>query len=205
MLYECDVEVVNSIPEEDLEFIIACYQNEDLHELEELGSGASAMVYGYKDYAIKVPRDEGETDEDIIALRDLGHLEGIPTLYAVLDDSIIIMERVYGDTIGDYEDNCLSNDYSEIFTEDKLLEFENILVAIIENGYNPRDVHENNVMVDTKRNKLVIVDVGWFLPLGVNAPSEDYGSYSGYTTAFSWAGRILRRLVVRFDPTTEAQ
>jgi len=197
-MYSTDqVEIVKDITMEEVQEIIEFLERADWRDA--IGEGASAVVYAYDRFAIKVPLAEGETDDDIQPLKDLNHLSCTVNLHAIIDNKILITELIKGDTLRDYAE---WGDY-DWFEEGRLEEFEELLVDILNAGYNPHDLHENNVMLDEVNDRLVVVDLGWFTPLSQNEFTRSslqdglYDAFEGFTTAFDWAGKVLQGLVNR--------
>lgn len=197
-MYSTDqVEIVKDITMEEVQEIIEFLERADWADV--IGKGASAEVYAYGKYAIKVPLAEGETDDDIKPLKALNHLSCTVNLYAIIDNKILITELIEGRTLRDYAE---WGDY-DWFEDDRLEEFEELLVDILNAGYNPHDLHECNIMLDEVNDRLVVVDLGWFTPLSQTEYTMSslrngaYNAFEGFTTAFDWAGKALRCLVNR--------
>jgi tRNA A-37 threonylcarbamoyl transferase component Bud32 len=191
------VELVNEIPMEDVETILKSYEG-NFGSLRMIGSGSYGDVFGYEQYAIKRFQYESSMNRDIDVLKDISHLDFIPTLYAVIDDCVMIMERVEGKTVRDYcnygmDDGNIANvDHSFIEM------FEENLIEVIKNGYSPEDLHESNVMIDFKTNTLKMVDVGYFKKHYSDYDNFDIHSIKknvGYSTANTWTGRALQRYI----------
>lgn len=199
-----NVEIVTDIPQEDLHYIVDLFSRsrDDFHDtLERIGSGSYGSVYGYKDYAIKRLYDSSDSkNKDIEVLKNLKHLDCIPTLYAVINNSVLIMERIYGKTVRAYchkgQDN--NNEYG---IDDKFIEkWENALLDVVKAGYSPDDLHESNVMIDSKTREPKLVDVGWFFKH--NEDYDDFDIHSmktdyGYSRAEMWTGDALRSYIRR--------
>lgn len=196
------VEMVTNMPIEDIYYLLDLIDSSQwgmanaFETLEWIGSGSFGRVYGYKDYAIKYLKDINDDNNDIDVLKALKHIEAIPTLYAVIDDRILIMERVYGMTVRDYcnygkdDNNKYGLDWG--FMND----FDNALLEVVKAGYSPHDMHESNVMIDSRTKKPRLVDVGFFKP-----HNEEYDNYDihtiknsdrGYSNADRWTGTALR-------------
>lgn len=141
----------------------------ELEKLKRLGSGASAVVYEYKDYAIKY--FYGGIDSyyrDIPNLLRLQHLDCIPRLYCKIKDMdsgkdiAIVMSKVDGYTVSQYNrllregeiDNFINPRFNEIYRE--------TVINIMKAGLRPIDLHDGNVMIDKNTGLPVIIDLGLF-------------------------------------------
>lgn len=160
-----NVEIVNEIAQEDLDYMVNTIKNCELANFEKLGQGWYSNVYGYEKYAVKILKDSYDFDNhecrDVKVLKDLSDLECVPTLYAVIDNRIMITERVFGVTVSDvYECNekAVDVDLNHSFLD----KFEEYLIDVIVGGYSPQDLHGENVMIDLNTNKPKFVDTGWF-------------------------------------------
>jgi len=187
---EIVVEVVNNIPEEDLQFIAQGYQDDFCDaQFELLGTGTSGAVYGYKDYAIKVPIHVSDNLMcDIETMMDLEELDFIPNVYAIFDcGKGFVMDRVHGATVSKYLNRTKGNPF--LIDESSIDEFETMLLAIMSKGYSPYDLHQGNVMIDNN-GKLKIIDVGAFEFSAY--PLEDYQMDSAYQDAKFFISLSLR-------------
>lgn len=199
-IFKQKVEIVNHIPAHDLDYIRQIYKaGSEGRVFDYIGKGTYGCVRGYKNYAIKRFWDSDESkNQDVRALKALGHLPCIPTLYAVIDDEILIMQRINGVTIGDYSDNYPDNPAN--VDKHFIKQYENTLLSIIKEGYSPFDSHEYNVMIDLDRRIPVIVDVGFFEPHRINYQTEqDMRSNRAYDSGMDWAGGVLERYVKRIE------
>lgn len=189
----------DGISREDVDYIIDLFNNDRLGELEVIGTGSYSNVYGYKNYAIKMIKNENnEENRDIGVLKDISHLSCIPTLYATYGKKLIISERIIGKTVDQYRrtlDNPFNIDRTVIDRWSKAL------FDIVREGYSPDDLHEHNVMIDVQ-GEIKVVDVGWFFKhendydnFNVHSVKSDYG----YRRAEGWAGDILRHYINRLE------
>ena len=169
--------------------------------LEFIGSGSFGLVYGYKEYAIKVNKRVYPSESEIKnqmndknVLRKLNHVSCLPKLYAIIEDDIIIMERIRGKTVEDYfwEGGYKNNPLEK-------LAFESIrddIYEIVSCGFTPFDVHENNVMIDYQTGKFRIIDTGYFREEHT-CEFSDIEDNSGYGQAISyidsWESRYKRK------------
>lgn len=195
------VNVFNDISNEDLNRIIKAYKNYPVgfNDFDILGSGAQGTVYGYKNYAIKYIDDiydSGNNDADV--LRDLHHLDFIPKLYAVINEEIIVCEKIIGMTVNDYcrydDDNSLNINLE--FIE----EFEHALYEIIKSGYCPIDMHSGNVMVCTDSLSPKIVDVGHFRKHSKDYSNKEFdvdflNGVEGFKSAGQWTTSQIKRYI----------
>lgn len=192
---EINVEIVNDIPSHVVEYVAKCYHKNDFSTLEKIGEGGFGSVYKLGDYAIKFIHDPNEYgNNDANVLKDICHLESIPTLYAVIEDSVIIVDRVDGMTVLDYSHKD-SNPYG--LTRESIERWNQTLDEIVRLGYSPYDLHEENVMVD-KNGNVKIVDVGFFKK---HHGDDTYTKEKdrGYRKAQSWAGAYLRNYMDRIE------
>lgn len=200
-----EVEYVNGIGYEDLKNIMNRLANVDRevydNDFKKIGSGSSARVYSYKHYAVKKLYDGytfgTEKDNDVEVLKDLGHLDCMPTIYAVVNDNVLIMQLVNGVTVSDFCENNVKR--SNIIIDDKFVEkWDDALLSVIANGYSPHDLHENNVMIEETTSNPIIVDTGWFFKHGNEYDINDKDSLrsdESYSRANRWAGRVIRDYV----------
>lgn len=164
-----DIRVINNISVEDLSYIYEVYKYNKWDDLEILGKGASGKVYGYRDYAIKLLKNNEyfSRHKDIEIFEFLqGKVSCIPTLYAIISDTVMIMERIRGVTVYQYiyqnerdmkkVNQFVRPDFNDMYRQG--------LDEIVKAGYAPKDLHEENVMIDYT-GKPVIVDVGLFKKL----------------------------------------
>lgn len=195
------IEIFSHIPEVDFNHMTEMIRRDNLAIFDRLGSGSYSSVYGYKGYAIKQLQedytfDDGENN-DVEILKNLSHLDCLPKLYAVIDDNVMIVERIRGLTVGAITDKGVKND--SINLDERFKEkFDLSLKQIIESGYSPRDLHENNVMIEEITNNPKIIDVGWFKKH--HWKDNDYSdveeiaeSVDGYTGAHRWTGGAIDR------------
>lgn len=169
--------------------------------LEFIGSGTYGLVYGYKDYAIKVNKRVFPSEFEIRnqvndknALKKLNHVSCLPKLYAIIEDDIIIMERIRGRTVedyfweGGYKTNPIDNMAFESIRDD--------LYEIVSSGFTPYDVHDKNVMIDYITGKLKIIDTGYFRE-EKTCEHSDIEENSGYRQAIESIDKYERRYNAR--------
>ncbi|AKQ08335.1 kinase [Bacillus phage PBC2] len=168
-----EIEIVNEMEKEDLVHLTELVAKEKegfgISRLPRLGSGAYGRVYEYKNYAIKYLRHgrsfKGESSNDVSVLKGLQHLDCVPTLYAVVGDNTIITSKVDGMTVEKFkqEVDCNETDEDMNFINPS---FEQLFVEAMQKcflaGFEPRDLHSGNVMIERKTGKPIIVDMGRF-------------------------------------------
>lgn len=199
------IELVNDIPYEDLDVILK-FINDDRYFIEKknefkdfkfIGKGSYGMVYGYKGYAIKHMSVREFTEDstecnDVAVLKDLGHLDCIPSLYAVINSNVMIVERIKGLTVRELCIEGLTNG-NIIMDETFVSKWDESLLEVIENGYSPRDLHESNIMIEEHTNKPKFVDVGWFIKHGCTYDSKDsMMSNEGYQRAYDYSSYTIK-------------
>jgi RIO-like serine/threonine protein kinase len=144
-----DIKIVNYIPQEDINYILYIYETGLLpYELTKIGSGYSAEVFKYKNYAIKAYEDEGFYDGEILEKFQDNDL--FPKLYFYNDFFMVTEYLEIVDAYSYFERN--------VDIQTNALEIYNYCY---EKGYVPYDIHDSNVVV-TKDDKLKIIDVGSF-------------------------------------------
>lgn len=143
-----EIKVVNPIPKEDIDFIMN-YDN--INKLPQIGSGYSAQVFRYKNYAIKAYEDEGFRDGEI--LEEFQDNDLFPKLYFYNDEVMVTEYLEIMDAYDYFERNVdIKVNASEIYD------------YCYDKGYIPYDIHDENVVV-TSDDKLKIIDVGAFRKL----------------------------------------
>ncbi|MFQ3543581.1 hypothetical protein Q7A53_05800 [Halobacillus rhizosphaerae] len=187
-----DVRIVNPIDSEDLNYIVSLIENNEIWNLELLGKGACGSVYSYKNYAIKILFNQ-EKDAEI--MEKLQSSKYVPTLYAVINDNSFIMSKVDGLTVKKY-DMLRKKDEIENFIHPAFKDmFNEALDDFVTLGFQPYDLHTDNVMIDRSTGTPVVIDVGFFTELtdytkmkikedGIN--SVDIYSIGGYCSAKGW-------------------
>lgn len=193
-----EVELFGDISENDILRIVESKNKEyPMRDLEVIGSGSFSRVYTHNGYAIKHitrPNDLNNCN-DIQAFKDLRDCKYIPKLYAIIDNDIIVMERINGQTIGDYR-RSIRNGLETTIGEGFMNDFKDALVSIISMGYSPHDTHHDNVMVDYNNNIPRIIDLGWFFKHYKEFNSnEDMSKEDNYLTAMEWAGTVIEECI----------
>lgn len=195
---EPNVEIVNHIPQEDLQHIVELYNEDSLNSLDKLGRGSYGTVYGYKGYAIKKIFDTDPfASDDAKVLKDISHLDSVITLYAIINDDMIVTERVEGQTIRSYTETSINNPLK--LGNDTVEQFDKALLDIVKLGYTPWDMHGANVMVN-QDGKIKIVDVGFFKKHGETYDDNEeftYKSNQGYSQAQNLAISELKNYLRR--------
>ena len=212
-------EIISPIPLDDLQHILSkieenrekIFPKPEKHEyhrmnqrrfqgyldLEFIGSGSFGLVYGYKEYAIKVNKRIFPSESEIKnqmndknVLRKLNHISCLPKLYAIIEDDIIIMERIRGKTIEDY---FWEGGYKNHPIDKNAIEsIRNDIYEIVASGFTPYDVHENNVMVDYRTGTFKIIDTGYFIEEHT-CEFSDIEDNSGYDQAMSYIDNFESR------------
>lgn len=199
-----NIEIIEDIPHHDVMHIVRLYENDELDgELAILGRGVCGKVYGYKNYAIKkFHASRYKDNKDIQILKDLRHLDCVPNIYAVIDDGgLIIMERVFGMTVGSYVDNDRENSLN--IGEEFMEKWRKALKDVIKAGYSPQDMHGHNVMIDTRTIEPKLVDVGFFTKRTHSDTYIDFEEDSGYKTAEQMCGSELRIYLKKMENRKE--
>lgn len=173
-------------------------ETECKYDLDFLGSGSYGNVVGYGEYAFKTIETDEEGSNDFEVLRDLQELDYIPIIYArytLLGRTVLVVERIYGKTLQAIQEGFHDN-LLEAMSPDIVSDWNNALEDIIKIGWNPYDLHEENVMIDLSGN-LKIIDVGLFEKIDSNhcLDTEELDDYAGYSTAQRWSGRALYDLL----------
>jgi hypothetical protein len=147
--YYMDIKIVNHIPQNDINFIINMFEYGLVpYDLELIGSGYSASVYRYKNYAIKAYEDEGFMDGQI--LENFQDNDLFLKLYFYSEE---FMVTEYLDIIPAYQ--YYDKDININFNAKDIFEY------CLHKGYKVADIHDENVVV-TKDGKFKIIDVGTF-------------------------------------------
>jgi predicted Ser/Thr protein kinase len=161
-----DIQFVNEIITEDIQYIFEQFIKNKCQDLVELGKGGFSRVYEYKDYAIKIFRDGvyGECNKDPEILKKICHLDLYPKLYAYYPRKFMITEKIHGYTLNKYRDLNTSKKLEFI----KHLNITELLKEVqigIKQTNNLKiyinDDHTENIMV-THDKKIKIIDVGHF-------------------------------------------
>lgn len=209
-----EVEFISNISMEILYEIISwidsgrvdMFKHENIKYIDE---GSYSEVFKCHDkYAIKMLLNENNSEnKDIQALKDLKHLDCIPTIYAVIDRKYIIIDFVDGITVRRYCEESRNNPYN-LEKEKTLNYWEDALCSIVLEGYTPDDLHTSNVMIEKATGELKIVDVGWFYKHRKQYDKEDLerirNNY-GYSRADRWTGRELRGFFDRLERVKEIE
>lgn len=175
------VKIVTPLPLMDMQAILnGMNQYEQTRkapdDFEVLGQGYFGEVFGYKGYALKYVSggqssysgygETGNTNGEILdafVLRELQCVPAIPRLYGVIDNKIIIMEKVDGMTVRQYKDQMEDVDKMDNFIDvNYIKEHKEIIKDILMAGWIPVDLHRDNVMIDRKTGRPRIIDVGLF-------------------------------------------
>lgn len=157
--------VVNTPPAEVLQEFLAFTNHRATETVERVGSGACGTVWGiFGDYVIKENGTGfmGGGCEDGTILEALQGLPLVPTLYAYsTDNDYCLIQRIKGTTVSEFRtmperDQIKQFDKSEWFKKSELFYEQSQ-----QRGWLPRDLHNENVMVDVE-GKLWVVDFGLF-------------------------------------------
>lgn len=163
-----DITVVNPIPQEDINSIISIFEFgvRNNISLELIGTGYSAQVFRYKNYAIKAYEDEGFIDGQI--LENFQDNDLFLKLYFYCDE---FMVTEYLDIVPAYQyyDKDISIDFNA----------KDIFKYCLMKGYKVADIHDENVVV-TKDSKLKIIDVGTFRKVKNNVLLQNIINSSQY-------------------------
>ncbi len=129
-----------------------------------IGQGENAFVYSYKDYAIKIQRDD-KSHSVVDDYYILGKLQGysyFPKLYFYEKLSFMVVELKSGRVLENIENTM---DFSRRGKLDcKYIEKQaNECVKIIyKAGLSPNDMHGKNIIINEDNSELYIIDVGNF-------------------------------------------
>jgi serine/threonine protein kinase len=176
------VEIVTPLPLADLQVIVdgmneyKMNRGKNPEAFQELGRGHFGTVFGYKGYAIKLVRggqsaysgygDSRKSSGEILdayVLRQLQSIPSIPRFYGTIDNEIIIMEKIDGMTLRQYQDQMEELDKMDNFIHpDYINQHKEIMKDILMAGWIPVDLHMDNVMVCRQTGKPRIIDVGLF-------------------------------------------
>lgn len=150
-----------------------------------LGQGYFGIVFAYKNYAVKYVKGGADSYSDYnnqknikeladaTVLKRIHHLECVPTLYAVIDNNTVIMEKIDGMTIQEYREQMLDIDKLDNFICDDFVELHSdYMKDILLCGMIPNDLHSSNVMVERITGKPKIIDVGLFK--NIDKTDSDY-------------------------------
>lgn len=200
------IEIVNHINYDDLSFIVHNIDRIEMgtnrNTFEKLGEGSYGTVYGYKNYAIKRLYDSDFDNKgycnDIQALKDLAHLDCIPSLYAVINNDVIITERIFGVTVDEYCNGYHYEGNKSLINESFVRKWDEALFNVILNGYSPEDLHESNVMIEFETCRPMFIDLGFFRKHNTSYDFNDEDSIrsnEGYSKANRWTGKTIREYV----------
>lgn len=178
-----DVEIFNNANRDDINEINDMLISGDIQKLRVLGTGAEGIVYEYGDYAIKVNK-YGDYLTDCKILKDLHQLDFLPKLYAIIEDKAIISEKINGNTMSTIMKS------RKIFNTDIDMYdyFVDMLLDIVDSGYSPYDMHQENIMICEKTSKLKIVDVGLFQRTNIECGQDLFSDY-GLQQALDFVNR----------------
>ena len=178
-----DVEIFNNANRDDINEINDMLISGDIRKLRVLGTGAEGIVYEYGNYAIKVNK-YGDYLTDCKILKDLHQLDFLPKLYAIIEDKAIISEKINGNTMSTIMKS------RKIFNTDIDMYdyFVDMLLDIVDSGYSPYDMHQDNIMICEKTSKLKIVDVGLFQRTNIECGQDLFSDY-GLQQALDFVNR----------------
>lgn len=128
-------------------------------KIEYLASGKFGDVFTYQDdVAFKVFKEGAKFKQDPMILGSLQGIEGYPELYGFEPEKFMVMERINGQTIYGIEgkSNHLLKEYQP--------EIQKIIKQAEERGWQAKDVHLNNMILD-ENGHLHLIDVGMFTPV----------------------------------------
>lgn len=129
------------------------FYNAQIGEFSCIGEGYYGIVYGYKNYAIKMTKSCCY-ESDSKNLCKLQGLKSFPDIYCNYKDDFVIMECIEGSILDDV--------YSfETVDDNVLVQLYEDIKSVIKLQINPKDIHPFNIMLDNK-GFLKIVDVGNF-------------------------------------------
>lgn len=153
-----DFKIINPIPKEDLIYISYLLKENIISEdLKHIGSGASADVYKYKNYAIKLFDECDDDNSDGIILEKLQDIKIFPKLY-FYNNEIMVTEYYHHVPAYDYFERNVDISYTH----------EDIFRMCYNKGYMPYDIHDENVVI-TNKDELKFIDVGNFRSIKVTS------------------------------------
>ena len=174
------INIVTPFPLEDLQTIVNSmneYKRTRVYpkDFVVLGDGHFGKVFGYKGYALKYVSggqssysgygDFRKADEilDAYVLRRLQSVPSVPRLYGVIDNTIIIMEKVDGMTMRQYDRQMQDEKKMDNFIHPNFIkDYEEAIRDILMAGFEPKDLHMDNAMIERSTGKPRIIDVGLF-------------------------------------------
>lgn len=178
-----DVEIFNNANRDDINEINDMLISGDIRKLRVLGTGAEGIVYEYGNYAIKVNK-YGDYLTDCKILKDLHQLDFLPKLYAIIEDKAIISEKINGNTM-----SAIMKSRKIFNTDIDMYDyFVDMLLDIVDSGYSPWDMHQENIMICEKTSKLKIVDVGLFQRTNIECGQDLFSDY-GLQQALDFVNR----------------
>ncbi len=163
-----EYKVINDMKENDAQYILSLLADNLFEkECDLIGMGENSLVWRYKDYAIKVYRDNSSSKNDFEYLQKLQDIEFFPEVYMGVKDKLCVMEYIQGDTL-----KVRLEDFEWSLSDDIVLDLDFVLNSVLEEGLVPYDVHEGNIMIDTN-GRMKVIDVGNFQELD----EEDENKY----------------------------
>ena len=170
--------IVNEIPVQDMKYIDHAILNntpEDSFTL--IGEGGSGRVYKYKKYAIKIFHDyviEGNEDNPLHPpdghyLSLLDRSPYFPSVYFYIDQHYMVAEFIDGKSIYDVDSHIFVRCISQL---------RDAVIHAFLRGLIASDLIDANIIISSKNNTPVIVDVGCFYPISydeeIERLSEEY-------------------------------
>lgn len=135
-------------------------------DFEWIGRGENAFVYSYKNYAIKVRRnDRGSNDafvDDYIALERLQGSKYFPKLYFYGSQEFMVVELKSGRILENIENTVNFNNRKKLNYEYIRSQVEECISFMYASNVAPSDVHGKNVIINEENSEFCIVDVGNF-------------------------------------------
>lgn len=140
--------------------------NDSLDELELIAEGSTAIVYKYKDLAVKVLKTNEFKEKDLYllswreaeGLHRLRELDCVPKIIALKESEFIVMEYVQGELLEDIQDETRLKNISQ-----QVKAFKEYCAMA---DMYPRDLYSHNIIV-RPGGTLTFIDLGYYSVTGI--------------------------------------